>query len=104
MRKMDLIELLLAKVSADTAPDNETVSVEVQLAKLEIEREHIRQHAPLQPAVPEWHWERMTRDFEGRQKEMKQEKQILQLEERKIANMEVERTFDLSRSIRLVPQ
>ena len=46
----------------------------------------------------------MRCQFEYRQKEIEQERIKLKLEERKMANMEAERGFDLSRNIRLVPQ
>lgn len=103
IRKTDLIEKLSAKVSPDSSlPDKETMSVELQLAKLELEKERIKQRAAQESAMLELDRERIRREFEYRQKELEQEKAKLKLEERKVANMEPERGFDLSRNIRLV--
>lgn len=59
MRKIDLGEILVFKVSPDTAPDKEPVSVEVQLTKLEIERECIWQRAAQESAMLELDRDRM---------------------------------------------
>lgn len=57
MRKIG--EILVFNVSPDTAPDKEPVSVEVQLTKLEIERECIWQHAAQESAMLELDRDRM---------------------------------------------
>lgn len=67
---------MAAKVSPESSsPDRETISVELQLAKLEVEKEHIKQHAAQEAAMLELDRERMRRKFEFRQQELKQEQE-----------------------------
>lgn len=80
-----------------------TTNVELQLAKLEVEKECIRQRAAQEAAMLELDREQMRCEFEFRQQKIEQERMKLKLEKRKIANMEAERVFDSSRN-KLVPQ
>ncbi|XP_043993863.1 uncharacterized protein LOC122843280 [Gambusia affinis] len=81
IKKVDLIEALITKLSPVALSETHPNAMELQLAKLELEKERIRQRAVQEAATLE-----------------------LALEKRKIVAMEAERSFDLSKNIRLVPQ
>lgn len=104
IKKVDLIEALITKLSPVALSETHPNAMELQLAKLELEKERIRQKAVQEAATLELDRERMRREFEYKHKELENEQQKLALEKRKIVAMEAERSFDLSKNIRLVPQ
>lgn len=78
IRKIDLIVLLSAKVSSESPLiDKDTTNVELQLAKLEVEKERIGQRAAQEAAMLELDRERMRCEFEFHQQEIEQERMKL---------------------------